>query len=355
MVEAADVHTVGLGGDSYVRLNGTDVLIGPRRVIPLSLLAYEYPATLEKLRFLEQERTGGRGCEFVVRQREALRGLTAEKRALLRSLRNGPRPVAELAAEGPLATQWVRSLEARQIVLRSAFTPTDALHVLGRLSLWNSEAAQIGARMLAREVGSSVEELCIRVVDGVSDRVSQALVTKVLNDEGPSPDWEAEPSALALLRRALGKSGGSDLACDLKLRRPVVAIGAPVEAYLPRVADQLNTELVIPSHAEVANAVGAVTGSVIQQVRVTIQPMGDDMFRLHLPEGVRDFSTLAEGVQHAEESMRALVERMAREAGAEHVDVRVQREDKTAPVRGVRIYLGTEMRFTATGRPSLAA
>lgn len=355
MVEAADVHTVGLGGDSHVRLNGSDVLIGPRRVIPLSLLAYEYPATLERLRLLEQDRTGGRASEFVVRQREASGGLTAEKRALLRRLSDGPLALTELAAEGPLATQWVRSLEARQIVLRSAFTPTDALHALGRLGLWDAEAALIGAQMLAREAGMGVEELCIRVVDGVSDRVSQALVTKVLSDEGSSPDWEAEPSALALLRRALGKADGSDLACDLKLQRPVVAIGAPVEAYMPRVAAQLSTELVIPPHAEVANAVGAVTGSVVQQIVVTIQPIGDDTFRVHLPDGVQDFSTLAEGVHHAEDSVKSLVTQMAREAGAEHVDVRVEREDKSAPVRGNRIYLGTEMRFTATGRPSLAA
>ncbi len=355
MVEAADVHTVGLGGDSRVCLNGSDLLIGPQRVIPLSLLAHEYPATLEKLRLLEQEKKSGRSSEFIVRQRKALPGLSAEKRALLNSLRDGPRALTELAAESPLASQWVRSLETRQIVLRAAFTPTDALHALGRIRFWNGEAALIGARMLARENGARVEEFCARVIDGVSDRVSQALVTKVLSDEGSSPDWDSEPSAMALLRRALGKSEGSDLACDVKLQRPVVAIGAPVEAYMPRVADQLSTELVIPSHAEVANAVGAVTGSVVQQILVNIQPLGNDTFRVHLPGGVRDFSTLTEGVRHAEDAMTALVKRMAQEAGAEQVDVWVEREDKTAPVLGNRIYLGTEMRFTAAGRPSLAA
>ena len=43
MVEAVDVHTVGLGGDSQVRVDGKlgpDWLtIGPRRVVPLCLLA----------------------------------------------------------------------------------------------------------------------------------------------------------------------------------------------------------------------------------------------------------------------------------------------------------------------------
>jgi N-methylhydantoinase A/oxoprolinase/acetone carboxylase beta subunit len=141
----------------------------------------------------------------------------------------------------------------------------------------------------------------------------------------------------------------------MSLRKPLVAIGAPVEAYMPRSARQLNTELLIPPHAEVANAVGAVTGSVVQQVRVTIQPLDGNEFRLHLPDGVCDFSTLAESVRYAEERMTHRAEAMAREAGAHHIEVRVEREDRTAPVRGDRLYLGTEMTFTAVGRPGLAS
>jgi len=44
MVKAVDVHTVGLGGDSHVRLSDEGRLaIGPRRVVPLCLLATEHP------------------------------------------------------------------------------------------------------------------------------------------------------------------------------------------------------------------------------------------------------------------------------------------------------------------------
>jgi N-methylhydantoinase A/oxoprolinase/acetone carboxylase beta subunit len=380
MVEAADVHTVGLGGDSHVRLRGSELIIGPERVIPLCLLASQYPAVVDRLRMQEQEESGGRIGEFVVDQRPSRRagsseppiaqGLSTERRSLLGGLRAGPRLLTSLAKEGPLVTQWIKALEARQIVLRSAFTPTDALHVLGRLSLWDAEASRIGARMLATQargsgvragqVDLSLEALCERVVSGASDRVSKALVTKILGDEGAPPDWDREPSAEALLTRALGGKSQSDLSCELKLRQPLVAIGAPVEAYMPRVADQLSTELVIPPYAEVANAVGAVTGSVVQQIRVTIQPLDGDTFRLHLPDGVRDFSTLTESVRYAEETMAEKVEALAREAGGstlspEQIEVRTEREDRSAPVRGDRIYLGTEMTFTAVGRPGLAA
>jgi N-methylhydantoinase A/oxoprolinase/acetone carboxylase beta subunit len=354
MVEAADAHTVGLGGDSHIRLNGANLVIGPQRAIPLCLLASEYPEVVDKLKMQEQEKMGGRIGQFIVAQRWTAQGLSVEKRSLLRSLRDGPRLMTELAEWGPLTAQWIRSLEARQIVLRSAFTPTDALHVLGRLDLWNAEASRIGARMLAKQTELTPEALCEWAIDGVSDHISKALVTKVLGDEGTLPDWEGEPAAEEMLGRALGHKPGSDLRCQMSLRQPLVAVGAPVEAYMPRVAQQLNTELVIPSHAEVANAVGAVTGSVLQQIRVTIQPLGEDEFRLHLPDGIHDFPTLTECVRYAEETMAEKAEAMAQEAGAHHVEVRIEREDKTAPVRGNRIYLGTEMTFTAVGRPRLA-
>jgi N-methylhydantoinase A/oxoprolinase/acetone carboxylase beta subunit len=355
MVQAADVHTEGLGGDSHVRLNGETLVIGPQRVVPLCLLADQYPTVVDKLRLQVQDKRGGRVGQFAVAQRWNAHGLSVEKRSLLKTLRSGPRPLTELAEEGPLASQWIRDLETRQVVLRSAFTPTDALHVLGRLDLWNPEASRLGAQVLVRGSGLTVEAFCEQVIGGVSDRVSQALVTKILSDEDMLPDWERESSARQLLARALGSKPDSDLTCQMSLRKPLVAIGAPVEAYMPRSARQLNTELLIPPHAEVANAVGAVTGSVVQQVRVTIQPLDGNEFRLHLPDGVHDFSTLAESVRYAEERMTRRAEAMAREAGAHHIEVRVEREDRTAPVRGDRLYLGTEMTFTAVGRPGLAS
>jgi N-methylhydantoinase A/oxoprolinase/acetone carboxylase beta subunit len=354
MVQAADVHTVGLGGDSHVRLNDSGLVIGPQRVIPLCLLASEYPTVVDKLQMQETEKRDRRVGQFVVAQRLDAQGLSAEERSLLRSLDDGPRLLSALTSDGPLVGQWVRNLEARQIVLRSAFTPTDALHALGRLELWNSAASLAGARLLARQTDLDLEALCETVVEGVSDRVSQALVTKILSDEGTPPRWEREASAEELLARALGARPGSDLVCEMRLRKPLVAIGAPVESYMPRVARQLSTELIIPPHAEVANAVGAVTGSVVQQLRLTIQPLDGDVFRLHLPNGVQDFPTLTECVRYAEETVSESVRAMAREAGADHVEVHVEREDKVAPVRGDRVYLGTEMTFTAVGRPGLA-
>jgi N-methylhydantoinase A/oxoprolinase/acetone carboxylase beta subunit len=250
----------------------------------------------------------------------------------------------------------VEQLAAEHLVIRAGFTPTDALHALGHLELWNAEAACLGAQALAAQYRCSVDELCREVVEGVSVRAARAIVSKVLSDEARPPDWEAQPTASLLLERALGDGHSSDLGYALTLRRPLVAIGAPVQAYMPRVAEMLHTRLMIPPHAEVANAVGAVVGGVIQRQQVLITPLDPGgTLRVHLPEAVRDFCDLDEAVADAQQWMIPWMEERARQAGANQVEVHVARRDMEANVRlgwGDRLYLGTELTFTAVGRPS---
>jgi hypothetical protein len=59
-------------------------------------------------------------------------------------------------------------------------------------------------------------------------------------------------------------------------------------------------------------------------------------------------------VAHAEAVMPAKVTALAQEAGADHVEVRVSRLDQEAPTAmsdDDQVYLGTELTFTAVGRP----
>jgi N-methylhydantoinase A/oxoprolinase/acetone carboxylase beta subunit len=364
MVEAVDAHTVGLGGDSLVHFDAEGNLqIGPRRVIPLCTLASQHPQVMDQLRLQAVAHPReDLAAQFVLPQRRAARGLSEADQDVLRLLENGPRSLDALVDElryGSLAVRRIESLEARRLILRSGFTPTDALHVLNRFERWHVEASRLGAKLLAARAGLSMTAFCERVVDGVSDRVTTALVAKVLGDEEEVeglPDWESEPSGLALISRALGNAPTSDLACRLELRRPVVAVGAPVEAFMPRVARQLNTELIITPNAEVANAVGAVAGSVVQQLQVSIRPIdGQRRYRLHLPDGVRDFDSVNAGVAYAHRVVPDRLRALAQRAGADQVELRMERVDRNAPVRaswGESIYLGTQLTFTAVGRPS---
>jgi N-methylhydantoinase A/oxoprolinase/acetone carboxylase beta subunit len=369
MVEAVDVHTVGLGGDSQVRVNGRHsarngwLEIGPRRVMPLCLLAHQYPQVVNELRRQATEDQGNSSAgRFVLAQRQAAHALSDSDRELLAQLTKGPQSLISLTSKvrySFMISRQIDGLAARRLVLQAGFTPTDALHVLGRFRQWDAEAARIGAELLATQAGLAPEAFCERVVLGVSDRVAMELVSKALSDEGTQPDWGQQPAASALLARALNAIHNSSLKCQLTLKQPLVAIGAPVEAYLPRTAQQLHTELVIPNHAGVANAVGAVAGGVVQKIRVLIHPLEEDggLFRAHLFDGVHDFASLAQSVAYAQEVVPPYLKALALQAGADQIEIKTVREDRIAPVRGGwgnEIHLSTTLTFTAVGRPSLA-
>ncbi len=474
MVEAVDVYTVGLGGDSHVRFDEEGrLLIGPQRAVPVSLLAHQFPSVrieLERQRELPPHRAWDGLAEFVLLGRPARVGLSLADGELLDALADGPVSVPQLvgrARAGALVRRRLAGLVQRGLVRWAAFTPTDALHVLGRFHAWDAEAAGLAASLLTQATGMEPIALCEMVVERVSQRIATELITKVLEDDVGRPDWSREPTAAALLQRAFAapdawtpglapgpqpaaasasdprtpglapvpqqaaasasdawtpglapgpqraaasiadprtpglapgpqraaatasdawtpglapvpqqaaastsdawtpglatgpqQDAASDLGCTLTLRRPIVAVGAPVAAYMPRVAAVLHTELIIPPHAEVANAVGAVSGSIVQRVAAFISPLDEEgRVRLHLPDGVRDFEGVRAAVQHAEQVLLPLVEAMARRAGAAQVEVRASRADHTAPVKGAphqAVYLGSELTFVATGRPSPA-
>ena len=315
MVEAADVRTVGLGGDSQVRWNGarpaalTGLTIGPRRVVPLCQLASSHPEVVIELsaQLVSGKHRRLAGQFLLTSVPKSARPSEAEWRLLVH-LADGPKSFVSLAGgtpDGLLGLREMAPLEARKWVLRSGFTPTDALHVLGRFQRWDTEASRLGAELLAASANLSSTAFCEQVVSLMSNRVTTELVTKVLSDECVTPNWEREPVASTLLARAMGSFPHSDLTCRIELRHPLVAVGAPVEAYLPAVAHQLSTQLIIPKHAEVANALGAVAGGVTQRLTVLVRPLlGGERFRLHLPDGVRDFDTLEDAVACAEDVVR---------------------------------------------------
>jgi N-methylhydantoinase A/oxoprolinase/acetone carboxylase beta subunit len=146
MVEAVDVHTVGLGGDSHVRVDDDRHLaIGPRRVVPLSLLAQTYPGVVSELRtqVVAPPRPEVAG-EFLLARRQTSQWLEEEEQSILDRVARGPVSLAAIVRDaryGALILRRVERLVAERLVLRAGFTPTDALHALGQLDLWDTDAA----------------------------------------------------------------------------------------------------------------------------------------------------------------------------------------------------------------------
>jgi N-methylhydantoinase A/oxoprolinase/acetone carboxylase beta subunit len=365
MVEAIDVQTVGLGGDSRVTIDFEGELqIGPRRVVPLSLLALQYPQVLATLQEqAERTRLGPTSGEFLILQRadwvqEAEQPPFVSE--LLDALQRGPQSVEwvnKLVRHPELYARFLEHMERIGALARSGFTPSDAAHCLGLYSVWNTQAAQLGASILAKRLQVPMHELCQTVRARTSQRIASEIVAKLLHDDGV--DCHQNVLGDALIARALNPQQTQHVQCSLTLTSGIVAIGAPVQTYFPAVAEMLHCQVQIPSFADVANAIGAVVGGVVMAVRLLVEPQADQAgYRVHTPEEVYYAADLDSAFQFAEKRGRELASTLAQRAGASDIRLQVQRSDHRAPVAegwGDDMYIGSEFTVTAIGRPRLAA
>ena len=366
MVEAVDVRTSGLGGDSEVLFDRQMRLkVGPRKAMPLSLLAHTFPRTLEELRSLaELPHLPEFATQFAFRNpdRDAPAHLSATEKRVWEALAREPRQVSAIVRNGS-GLEALRRLADAGLATIAGFTPSDAMHVLGRQEGWSREAAECGARILAIEERNgraasatvSATEMCERTHEHVVRGTVRVLLAAALAND---PGLEASAAGFGLLGERLmeavcaGRRFSNLLGASLGLARPLVAIGAPVGAYYPEVALRLSSPLSIPAHASVCNAVGAVAGVVSQTIEILVNQPTFKVFRVHDPAGSRDYPEPEPALEHAHRISRLLALDAARRAGAQdpHVDTEVM--EKRAQVGPGTDYLAEALvRSTAVGRP----
>jgi N-methylhydantoinase A/oxoprolinase/acetone carboxylase beta subunit len=367
MVEAVAVHTFGLGGDSEIRLDEPQGLVaGPRRVVPLSLLAAAHPQVTASLEAqVAREAVGDHDGRFALRSRPLDgSGLTPSEERLWRAMEAGPVALEELLPSSAMARPLARLVD-RGLVVIGAFAPSDAAHVLGLQAGWPVEAARLGAALFARRGAEKkrlpamgVEALARAVVERVVVQSGQAVVEAALAEEGELSGDDLRRLGRVFVGRAMTEGDGaaaSLVGFSVTLKRPLAAIGAPAATYYPAVAERLGCRLVIPPHAAVSNAVGAVAGGVMQSVTALVTAPEEGRYRVHLASGVRDFTALSEADGYAETEALRLARSQAEAAGAATVEVELSRRERAAEVAGGKeIFVDREITATAFGRPRLA-
>src|SRR5208282_1016031 len=127
--------------------------VGPRKVMPLSLMAHSFPAALPQLRAIaELARLPDHATKFAFRNpdRAPSAHLSPLERRVWEALDFAPRPVSVVVRSGSGLEALHRLADAGFATL-AAFTPSDAMHVLDEQHDWCREAAECGARILATE------------------------------------------------------------------------------------------------------------------------------------------------------------------------------------------------------------
>ena len=366
MVEAVDVRTCGLGGDSQVQLDRHGRLgVGPRKAMPLSLLAHRFPEVLAALRVLSQaRRPPAFAPQFMLRNpgRDPLARLDAIEARVWAALSLSPRSLDEVASTSQ-AVEAARRLVDRGLAAMAAFTPSDAMHVLGRQQDWNAEAARLGAVVLANMECNAAAQASADTPEHLSERVYQHVVREaarvviesaLAHDPGvASRNGRWGPLGVLIEDVIAGRPFSKLIDAQLRLAKPLIAIGAPAATYYPEVARRLGAELVVPEHAAVCNAVGAVAGVVSEAREVLVNQPTLNVFRVHDPAGSRDYADAAEAVEEARRVSRELALSAARRAGASdpHVDTSVAERRARGELAGGYLAEAT-VRSRATGRPA---
>ena len=364
MVEAADIRTCGLGGDSEVTPGGRGttggLALGPRRAVPLSLLATQWPEVKDKL--AEQLAVAvpmSTDARFVMPLMP--NGVPAwltrsEARLAAKAIEMGPSSVAEIAGT-QLALGAVDRLIGRGLLTLATFTPTDALHVTGDFTGFDAEAAMLGAKLIARQktgigqpIAETPEELARRTLSELHRRTGLALMDAALAHDGAGEMQATNNPLLANLYRD-GTTGKDSLVkLSLELGTGLVALGASAATHYPHVARRMGVELTVPDHAEVAGAVGAAAGSVRQRVMISVTQPSEGRYRVHLPGGPRDLGVMDEALASAREVAGQLAEERARKAGATSVSIEISEDIKLVPLGGGKeLFIEALVQATADG------
>ena len=371
-VKGLYVDTFGLGGDTRIFYDrGGRIRLAKTRVKPLCSLAAEYPQVLEDLRDLDA--SGRLNVAPLHEHFILLRDIGPEdpdhtrfynsEHALCQALQEGPLSFEKAAAAmgKDIYTADFSRLESARVILRCGLTPTDFMHLRGDFDAYCGEASACAAAFFVRSSeAESVEDLTSKAYDLVTERLYKNLVRILLTTECDplaKKPFDGQMEALIDYAWQLARTGSRRVRGFLpqifETRAKLVGVGAPTHIFLPRVAKMLRTQAVLPDHAAVANAVGAVTGRVIAIAEVEIRPVTGDNYgdALVVAQDTRQvFSSRAKALSFARKEGRRIVREKALDQGAaDELEIREERVRNEAPMGYGTIWLGDTLRFTASG------
>ena len=300
LVKAIDMKTLGLGGDSEVEIDGLqNITLLPNRALPLSMLAMRFPHIEEELACALTADSGMHSAlqylllqssadssDFSEREQELLGLLSTEK----------PIPFREVIVSAK-DRSTLKRLISRGVIRMSGFTPSDAAHVLGIQSQWNTKAAFYACELLGRATGYVSNNNTAEKIQAFAQKVHGAVVeksTRLMIDQLAEKSFNDNDVLVNAV--ASGHPLIKDLQIKFESRLPMVAVGGPAGIFYPDVGDRLGQEVLVPEYSSVANAIGAAVGHVKSSCIIEVTLHEKHGYQVH----ARD------EVIHAESATKAL-------------------------------------------------
>lgn len=343
-VRAIRMETSAMGGDSHVWIKSRKVNIGPRRVIPLCLAAVKYPEFLEQLK---SGRTPSRvqlaenvqPTKFFVKTGKKAVNISSFEKEILRIIGEEPASLNDIFWKmgKPVSPDIMDSLIQKRLLQAIGFTPTDALHVLGEYTKWNREASFAGAEILARLTPMDDMQLCRHIKKEVAVNMAVNLI-------GFMYKGVSRPEIEKMIR--------GDFLSQFKVNVPVILLGGPVHCYTEELEQLIYADIIVPEHAEVGNAVGALAGKGVKRVEILVKAFHTREQRTFLVFSVaerKEFSAYSQALEYATSLGEKLILEYMEKAGinTDNLSIEMKKEEITmsetggAPIETKLVFLGT--------------
>ena len=146
---------------------------------------------------------------------------------------------------------------------------------------------------------------------------------------------------------------GRSTRLDVGLGVPLVGLGAPASTYYPAIGALLGAETHVPADADVANAIGAVVGTVRVRHEVLVTAPRRGVYRIHVGGEPETEWERADARARAEEAAVTGAKKAAVSAGTTDFTVELDWTEKVIDVGGRPMFVEGRAAATASGRPHL--
>ncbi|MCP3673149.1 MAG: hydantoinase/oxoprolinase family protein [Gammaproteobacteria bacterium] len=371
MVEAVKVYSLGLGGDSEVQFNTKEGLgIGPRRVLPMCLLGMQYPWVIDRLEQQLTEFPNARNNRFVTQLESnevLLKQLSSNELSAWKQLEEGPIELEAAVNENRQLARSLAKLQRLGLAIYSGFTPTDAAHVLEISNHWCKTTASLAAKIWARQFrqlygignwksGDTITP-CKQIYELVISKICNTIVEAGLHKSDKFNEAKIQKLAHLITNLILEDKDNDNsnplFKLDFAQEYSVVAVGAPSASYYPEVTSRLGIPLHLPKFGDVANAIGAVMGSVVQRSNIVISQPSFGIFSLYHKSEPRQFSNLDDAIKCAQTLATTEALELAKNAGTDSAEVVLSyTENQVNHETDGEIFFDGIITATALGRPN---
>jgi hypothetical protein len=238
----------------------------------------------------------------------------------------------------------------QEIVGRAGMTPTDLLHIDGRYSAWDSDTSRFALRAFSKFLFKEPEEMTEIIWREIIEMIIRTVIEFLSENPIPKPLSEKDFGHW-VFENAIYDTN-PHLQTLFKLSYPIIGIGGPASMFLEKVAEKMHTDLELPNYYRVANAVGAIAGSIMIEEEILVYPKlsqaGLDVlgYFIQTSSDRTLIEELDDALKFAREKCTEKAISSAIEAGADHPEVLVEEISD-----GIDTY---RIRAQAMGKPRLS-